>query len=532
MCGILSVFDKHGLERVCALRLSKLLRHRGPDYTGTYEDNDIIICHERLAIMDPDLGREPLWNDDKTIVLGVDGEIYNHIEIRDELTKKGYHFKTGSDCEVFVHLYAEYGEKFLEMLPIDGMFAFVLYDVTERRIFVARDRVGIIPLYYGFGDDGSMWFSSELKAIVHDTPKHFTFPPGHVFDSETGDMKRYCTPRFLLPKEIPTRQVELKQIRDALIESVRTHLTADVPFGVLLSGGLDSSLVASIMTRFMDGSLAGGPEVVFYQGGLHSFSVGLKESPVLAAAKCAAEFLKTLHHSYHVTEDELVDGLDDVIYHLETYDVATIQAAVPMYLMSRKIKATGVKMVLSGEGADEMFGGCLHFHKCSNAAEMHTETCSKVSELHYYDCLRINKSMMAWGVECRVPFLDNVFLDFAMNIDPNMKLCGGKDQRVEKHILRAAFDVKLNGEGPDAKPWLSDDILWRQKEQLSDDLGSGWIDKFKLITEAKVTDKMMGSVKYRFPFNSPKTKEAYFVRLMFENHFPGEYAAKTLCSQD
>jgi len=533
MCGIFSIFDKQGITRLQALHLSKLQRHRGPDYTGTYEDEQAIICHERLAIVDPDSGDQPLYNADKNIVLGVNGEIYNHMEIREDLEKKGHKFMTGSDCEIFVHLYSEYGEKFLESVDINGMFAFVLYDKIKKRWFIARDPVGIIPLYYGFGDEGSMWVSSELKAIIKDTPTHFFFPPGHIYDSDTGAMTRYCSPRFLRPEEIPTRQVELAQIRDALIEAVRTHLMADVPFGVLLSGGLDSSLVASIMSRFLDGRLKNGPVAEsFYGGRLHSFSIGLEESPDLAAAQHASNFLGTRHHAYKVTTREMLDAVDDVIYHLETYDVTTIRASTPMYLMSRKIKATGVKMVLSGEGADEVFAGYLYFHKCPDEKEMQRETCLKVSQLHYYDCLRANKSMMAWGVESRVPFLDNQFLDFAMNIDPRMKMCGGEQRKMEKHILRAAFDVRQNGEGETAQPWLPDDILWRQKEQFSDGVGYSWIDELKLLAESRVTDRMMNSAKYRFPCNTPNTKEAYLGRTIFQKHFPGEAAAKTVLFQD
>jgi len=466
-----------------------------------------------------------------TVALVVNGEIYNHLEIREALLKKGHKFMTGSDCEIFVHLYAEYGENFLEVVPINGMFAFALYDSNKERWFVARDPVGIIPLYYGFGEEGSMWVASELKAIIKDTPTHFFFPPGHVYDSDTGTMTRFCKPRFLFPDEIPTRQVELAQIRDALIEAVRSHLMADVPFGVLLSGGLDSSLVASIMSRFLDGRLKGGPSQ-FFGGKLHSFSIGVEGSPDLVAAQHASDFLGTQHHSYQVTVREMLDALDDVIYHLETYDVTTIRASTPMFLMSRKIKATGVKMVLSGEGADEIFGGYLYFHKCPNVKEMQRETCLKVSQLHYYDCLRANKSMMAWGVEGRVPFLDNKFLDFAMNIDPKLKMCGGEEQKMEKHILRSAFDVRQNGEGETAQPWLPDDILWRQKEQFSDGVGYSWIDQLKLLAEERVSDRMMKSRKYRFPCNTPMTKEAYLGRTIFQRHFPGEMAAETVLFQD
>jgi len=308
---------------------------------------------------------------------------------------------------------------------------------------------------------------------------------------------------------------------------------ADVPFGVLLSGGLDSSLVATIMSRFLDGRLKGGPvEASYYRGRLHSFSIGMDGSPDLAAAQHASDFLGTRHHAYKVTAQEMLDSLDDVIYHLETYDVTTIRASTPMFLMSRKIKATGVKMVLSGEGADEIFGGYLYFHKCPDEKEMQRETCLKVSQLHYYDCLRANKSMMAWGVESRVPFLDNKFLDFAMNIDPKMKMCGGEKQKMEKHILRSAFDVRQNGEGETAQPWLPDDILWRQKEQFSDGVGYNWIDQLKLVAESQVTDRMMNSAKYRFPCNTPTTKEAYLGRTIFQKHFPGEASAKTVLWQD
>jgi len=531
MCGIFAVFNKHEIKRHEALKLSKLLRHRGPDSTGIFEDEKTVICQERLAIVDPECGQQPFCDKWKTLVLAVNGEIYNHQSIREELEKKGRSFLTGSDCEVFIHLYAEYGGKFMEALPVNGMFAFVLYDSIKGCFVIGRDRVGIMPLYYGYGRNGSMWVASELKAIIQNTTSHYFFPPGHIYESSTGKMRKYCTPRFLLPNEIPTQKVELSQIRDALIESVRTHLMADVPFGVLLSGGLDSSLVASIMTRFLNGSLKGGPKNAHILGKLNSYSIGLDGSPDLAAAKLASQFLGTQHHGYTVTVQEMIDAVDDVIYHLETYDVTTIRASTPMFLMSRMIKATGVKMVLSGEGADEIFGGYLYFHKCPNAEEMHKENCFKVSQLHYYDCLRANKSMMAWGLEVRVPFLDNEFLEFAMGFDPSMKLCGGEEKRAEKYILRAAFDVRLNGEGKDAKPWLPDEILWRQKEQFSDGVGYNWIDNLKLAAEEHVTDRMMRTVQYRFPLNTPGTKEAYFDREIFEKHFPGDMAASTVLFQ-
>jgi len=543
MCGILALLglkEDASQWRSKAIKLSKIMRHRGPDWTGIYCKGKNILCHERLAIVDPESGDQPLYSQDQTVVLAVNGELYNHEEIREELIKDGFSFKTKSDCEILIPLYEKYGESFLSKVKILGMYAFVIYDEKTGTFVAGRDHIGIIPLYIGYGSDGSIWFASELKAI-HDQCERFEcFPPGHYYSSRTHSFKKWYTPGWDNPDITPSTPITPQQLQDALVKSVKSHLMSDVPFGVLLSGGLDSSLVASIMSRNLPKN-SPWPR-------LHSFCIGLKGSPDLKAARKVAEHLGTCHHEYNFTVQEGLDAISDVIYMTETYDVTSIRASTPMYLMARKIKASGVKMVLSGEGADEIFAGYLYFHKCPDATEMQQETIRKISQLYLYDCLRANKSMMAFGVEARVPFLDRDFLKFAMSFDPNQKLCKDAEgkPRIEKHILRTAFDTadrsenpskkrKLNNgdaEASDGKGYLPDSVLWRQKEQFSDGVGYSWIDTIKANADRVISDAQLAQSANRFPINTPKTKEAYFVRQIFHSHFPSDSAARSVAWQD
>jgi len=543
MCGILALM---GLQedaqkwRKTAIDLSKKLRHRGPDWTGIYCKGKNILCHERLSVIDPESGDQPLYSQDGTVVLAVNGEMYNHAGIRESLQKEGFEFKTKSDCEILIPLYEKYGESMMKKCKLLGMYAFVIFDEKTDSYFAARDHIGIIPMYIGYARDGSIWFSSELKAIQDHCETFECFPPGHSYSSRTHKFEKWYDPSWANPANCPKVTIEPKQLQEALVASVKSHLMSDVPFGVLLSGGLDSSLIASIMARNLPKNSA-WPR-------LHSFSIGLKGSPDLKAARDVAKFLGSIHHEMNFTVQDGLDAISDVVYMTETYDVTSIRASTPMYLMARKIKATGVKMVLSGEGADEIFGGYLYFHKCPDAQEMHEETIRKISQLHKYDCLRANKSMMAWGVESRVPFLDHDFLKFSMTFDPAQKMCEGADgkHRIEKHILRSAFDVgkeeasdhpakkrKLNDGNPAKEmPYLPDSVLWRQKEQFSDGVGYSWIDGIKANAERQVSDAQLVQAAKRFPINTPKTKEAYFVRQTFHSHFPSDSAARSVEWQD
>jgi len=507
-----------------AVDLAKLIRHRGPDWSGVYCEGSTIIAHERLAIVDPDSGDQPLYNEDKSIVLGVNGEIYNHVELREKLEARapGKHkFFTKSDCEVLLHLYAEDGPDFLSKNEVVGMYAFVIWDKKRDAFIVARDPIGIIPLYIGWAADGSTRVASELKCLSKDCSRLEEFPPRHVFDSKTNKRTEFYTPRWNDPDYFPTEEIELKTLREAFERSVTSHMMADVPYGVLLSGGLDSSLVASIMSRHCARRIESDGKEPAHWPQLHSFSVGLVGSPDLKAAKEVSKFLGTVHHEYTFTIEEGLDAISDVIYNLETFDVTTIRAATPMYLMARRIRATGVKMVLSGEGADEIFGGYLYFHKCPNAKEFHEENVRKVDQLHLYDCLRANKSMMAWGVEARVPFLDRRFMETAFSFDVKQKMCveaDGKTKRIEKWILRKAFDL------PDNRAYLPKEVLWRQKEQFSDGVGYSWIDHIKENAEKQVTDAQLSASPHRFPVKTPRTKEAYYYRSIFSKHY-GENSA-------
>ncbi|KAF8557237.1 glutamine-hydrolyzing asparagine synthase [Imleria badia] len=563
MCGILAV---HGLEkpvtdRARFLGFSKRLRHRGPDWSGCVVAKDAILCHERLAVVGVDTGAQPLVSEDGKLTLTVNGEIYNHLSLRASLAP-GTKFKTHSDCEIILPLYKIHDKNVPSFL--DGMFAFVLLDetVTPSRIIAARDPVGITTLYQGWSSKrpGATYFASELKALSDECDKIIAFPPGHVFDSRDNSTTRYYQPAWFSGDQenalSPTTSVDYTLIRETLEAAVRKRLMSEVPYGVLLSGGLDSSLIAAIAARETEkvtqaqfearkrkfAEATSGPPTPKWDDlselamlatwpQLHSFSVGLENSPDLLAAKKAAHYLGTMHHEFVFTVQEGLDAIPDVIYHLETYDVTTVRASTPMYLLSRKIKAMGVKMVLSGEGSDEIFGGYLYFHAAPDSKSFHQECVRRVKNLHTADCLRANKSTMAWGLEARVPFLDKAFLEVAMNIDPKEKLFSkGASQEVdedgrpkmEKYILRKAFDCS-----PDGKPYLPRSILWRQKEQFSDGVGYSWIDGIKDHAAAVVSDEVFAARADRWPVDTPDTKEAYLIREIFEAHFPSDAAAKT-----
>lgn len=524
MCGILAILGIINAYsfRNKAKRLSHKLSHRGPDYAGIYINKNNILCHERLSIIDVLNGSQPIENND--IVLVVNGEIYNYKEIKEKYSTK---YKTNSDCEVIITLYNKFGENFLEKELLNGMYAFVLYDKKNDSYVIGRDPIGIIPLYYGYCEDGSIMVASELKAIEKTCKIYNIFPPGYYYSSKNKKFNLFFKSKwyndifYIPPKSDSNFDETCKLINYSLTESVKSHLMSDVPYGILLSGGLDSSLIASIASReyYINRQLTE----------LHTYCIGLKGSKDIKAAEEVAKFIGSKHYSFEFTLDEGLDALENVIYHTETFDITTIRASTPMYLMARKIKACGIKMVLSGEGSDEIFGGYLYFHKAPNSDEFYKETVRKVKDLHKYDCLRANKSMLAWGVETRVPFLDRKFLDIIMNLDPKYKLC---TNGIEKYILRKSFDNKN-------KPYLPENILWRQKEQFSDGVGNLWIQTLKNIADNKITDNQMLTANLRFPYATPKTKEAYMYREIFERCFPSDSAAKTVpfgdtiaCSSD
>mgnify|MGYP006190803639 FL=1 len=507
MCSIFGVLDiKTDVKalRQQALQLSKLLRHRGPDWSGVWNNDNAILVHERLAIVDTENGAQPLINDNRNHILAVNGEIYNHKQLEKGLAAP-YPFKTKSDCEVILPLYLEHGSDFIDMLQ--GMFAFILYDGEQNRYLIARDHIGIIPLYYGYDEHGQLFVASELKALVPVCKQIKEFPPGHYFDSKIGELRQYYKRDWMSYDAVKDNPADLGELKAALEHSVKSHLMSDVPYGVLLSGGLDSSLTSVIAQQFAKRRVEDDDNTEAWWPRLHSFAVGLAGSPDLVAAQKVADAIGTVHHTVHFTVQEGLDALRDVIYFLETYDVTTIRASTPMYLMARKIKAMGIKMVLSGEGSDELFGGYLYFHKAPNAKEFHEETLRKLNRLHMFDCNRANKAMSAWGIEARVPFLDKEFMDVAMRLNPQAKMCGGG--KMEKHILRQAFDGVL-----------PDEILWRQKEQFSDGVGYSWIDSLKAHAEKEVSDQQMATASFRFPVNTPDSKEAYYYRVIFEEHFP------------
>lgn len=506
MCSILGILDiktDAAPLRELALQLSKRQRHRGPDWSGIYDDDRAILAHERLAIVDVEHGAQPLVNRDRTHILAVNGEIYNHKTLRASLGSS-YEFQTFSDCEVILALYEKHGTEFLNML--NGIFAFVLWDKANGRYFIARDPIGVMPLYMGRDEQGNLLVASEMKAIVDRCKTIEDFPPGHFLDSEVGKPVPYYQPTWCDYDAVSGKPFEPAALREALEQAVERQLMCDVPYGVLLSGGLDSSVISRIAHKFSKNRVEEDGRTEAWWPRLHSFAIGLENSPDLEVARVAAKSIGTVHHEFHYTVQEGIDALSDVISHIETFDVTTIRASTPMYLLARRIKAMGIKMVLTGEGSDEIFGGYLYFHKAPNAREFHEENVRKLDQLHKFDCLRANKSMAAWGVETRVPFLDRQFLDVAMGFDPGEKMI--TPDRMEKWALRKAFDGML-----------PDSVLWRQKEQFSDGVGYNWIDSLKALAEQKVSDHDLERAKYRFPANTPRTKEAYMYRAMFEEHF-------------
>ncbi|MGL4754975.1 MAG: asparagine synthase B [Aeromonadaceae bacterium] len=508
--GILDIKSDAAALRKTALEMSKRLRHRGPDWSGVYSTDKAILVHERLAIVDPGNGAQPLYNPERTHVLAVNGEIYNHKELEKGLSVD-FQFQTGSDCEVILAKYKEKGAAFLD--EINGIFAFILYDAEQDAYLIGRDHIGIIPLYMGYDECGNFYVASEMKALTPVCKSVQEFPPGHYLWSKDGELKRYYQRDWMEFDSVKDNVTDKLALRDALEDAVKRQLMCDVPYGVLLSGGLDSSIISAVTKRFAARRVEDDGKSEAWWPQLHSFAVGLKGSPDLSAAQKVADHLGTIHHEITFTVQEGIDALRDVIYHLETYDVTTIRASTPMYLMARFIKAMGIKMVLSGEGSDELFGGYLYFHKAPDAKEFHEETVRKLSQLHMYDCLRANKSMAAWGVEGRVPFLDKEFIDVAMRLNPKDKMCG--NGKIEKHILREAFEH-----------YLPKEVAWRQKEQFSDGVGYSWIDSLKVHVDNEVSDQMFEAAAFRFPVNTPLTKEAYFYRAIFEEHFPLESAAR------
>ena len=517
MCGIVAVFnEKGGCEelRPQLLDQAKKIRHRGPDWSGIFSSDNVVITHERLAIVDPKSGKQPLKNQQKTLVLGVNGEIYNHLELRASLQNE-YVFQTQSDCEVILGLYEEKGIHFLN--DLNGIFGFVLYDESKGDYLIARDHMGIIPLYHGWDEKGNHYVASELKAIEGICYQIESFPPGHYYLGSEKELKKWYDPVWSDFEKVKENDSDHQRLRDELEKAVHRQLMSDVPYGVLISGGLDSSIISAIAKKYASKRIESDDQAEAWWPQLHSFSVGLEGSPDLKFAQEVANHIGTVHHEINFTVQEGLDAIRDVIYHLETYDVTTIRASTPMYLMARVIKSMGIKMVLSGEGADELFGGYLYFHKAPNPQEFHEETVRKLNKLHLYDCNRANKALAAWGVEGRVPFLDRDFIEAAMNINPKDKMIT-KD-RMEKWVLRNAFE-----------DLLPKSVTWRQKEQFSDGVGYNWIDSLKKVVEQEVTDKKMDEKSHRFPLNTPMNKEEYYYRCIFEKYFPSDAAALTVPS--
>ena len=517
MCGIAAIFNIQEQTpelRSKALRMSQKIRHRGPDWSGIYCGGSAILAHERLSIVDPESGRQPLYSPDGKQVLAVNGEIYNHKDIRSRYAGR-YEFLTGSDCEVILALYRDKGIDFLE--DLSGIFAFALYDVERDEYLIARDPIGVIPLYIGRDAEGRVYVASELKALEGVCDSYEPFLPGHYYWSREGKMHRYYRRDWFDYDAVSGNEASVTAIHDALEDAVRRQLMSDVPYGVLLSGGLDSSVISAVAEKFSARRIESGGRETAWWPRLHSFAVGLKGAPDLAKARLVAEHIGTVHHEINYTIQEGLDALRDVIYFIETYDVTTVRASTPMYLLARVIKSMGIKMVLSGEGADEIFGGYLYFHKAPDARAFHEETVRKLSKLHLYDCLRANKSLSAWGVEGRVPFLDKEFLDVAMRTNPEAKMCPGNT--IEKKIVREAF-----------ADLLPEEVAWRQKEQFSDGVGYSWIDTLKRITAERVSDEEMAHAAERFPINPPRNKEEYYYRSIFAEHFPSDSAARTVPS--
>mgnify|MGYP001273523669 FL=1 len=517
MCGIVCAFDiKSNSDEVRSnvLKMAKKVRHRGPDWSGIYSNERAVLAHERLAIVDPTSGKQPIISDDGLKVIAVNGEIYNHIDLKKKHTPD-YNFKTESDCEVILALYQEKGVNFLN--DLNGIFAFALYDSSNDKYIIARDHMGIIPLYMGWDKQNIFYVSSELKSLEGVCNKIELFPPGHYLDSNGGQLTKWYVPKWTSFDSVKDSETKIKLIHDSLSAAVKRQLMSDVPYGVLLSGGLDSSITSALAKKFASKRIESNDEQDAWWPQLHSFSVGLEGAPDLKAAKIVADHIGTVHHEINFTVQEGVDAIRDVIYHLETYDVTTVRASTPMYLMARAIKSLGIKMVLSGEGADELFGGYLYFHKAPNSKEFHEETVRKLDKLHQYDCLRANKSLAAWGIEGRVPFLDKEFIDTAMGINPEDKMI--KNGRIEKWVLREAF-----------KDYLPESVLWRQKEQFSDGVGYSWIDSLKELVSEEVSDSDFKNASKIFPVNPPQNKEEFYYRSIFKDHFPSDAAAKSVPS--
>ena len=517
MCGIVGAFNLNqnsGTLRNQVLDMSRKIRHRGPDWSGIYSSENTILAHERLGIVDPSSGKQPIFSADRKRILAANGEIYNHRKIRGELAEN-YPFQTGSDCEVILALYEEKGIHFLN--DLNGIFAFALYDEEQENFLIARDHMGIIPLYMGWDNNEVFYVASELKALEGVCEQIELFPPGHYLTNNDSKPVKWYNPNWVDYGIVSKQETNLKSLRDALCQAVKRQLMSDVPYGVLLSGGLDSSITSAVAKLYADKRVESDDEKTAWWPTLHSFAVGLEGSPDLKAAQKVADYIGTVHHEIIFTIQEGLDAIKDVIYHLETYDVTTIRASTPMFLMARVIKSMGIKMVLSGEGSDEIFGGYLYFHKAPNDKEFHEETVRKLEKLHQYDCLRANKALASWGIEGRVPFLDKEFMDVAMSINPKDKMI--TEERMEKWVLRKAFEDLLPAE-----------VAWRQKEQFSDGVGYSWIDTLKEVVEKEVSDEMMSKASSRFTAHTPMNKEEYYYRTIFENHFPSHAAALTVPS--
>ena len=517
MCGIVCAFNLRGdkdLIRSNVLEMAQKVRHRGPDWSGIYSSDNAILAHERLAIVDPTSGKQPIISEDGLKVIAVNGEIYNHKNLKNRFAAD-YNFRTESDCEVILALYEKKGINFLN--DLNGIFAFALYDSSNDKYLIARDHMGIIPLYMGWDKDDIFYISSELKSLEGVCDKIELFPPGHYLESSSMNLIKWYNPEWVSYEHVKDAETSIKAIHDSLSAAVKRQLMSDVPYGVLLSGGLDSSITSALAKKFASKRIESNDKQDAWYPQLHSFSVGLKDAPDLKAARIVADHIGTIHHEINFTVQEGIDAIRDVIYHLETYDITTIRASTPMYLIARAIKSLGIKMVLSGEGADELFGGYLYFHKAPNAKEFHEETVRKLDKLHQYDCLRANKSLAAWGIEGRVPFLDKEFIDVAMNINPEDKMI--KNGRIEKWVLREAF-----------KDYLPESVLWRQKEQFSDGVGYSWIDSLKDLVSKEVSDHNLENASKIYPINTPRNKEEYYYRSIFNNHFPSDASAMSVPS--
>ena len=518
MCGIVCALDlkqSSNVLRSQVLEMSKKVRHRGPDWNGIHCGDNVLLAHERLAIVDPASGNQPIYSKDKSLILAANGEIYNHRELRQKLNSE-YSFQTNSDCEIILALYNEKGPDFID--DLNGIFGFVLYDENNDEYLIARDHMGIIPLYMGWDKHGTFYVSSELKALEGICNKIEIFPPGHLLHSKNRKLKKWYERDWMKFDNVKDNQTDLDDLQNALEKAVHRQLMSDVPYGVLLSGGLDSSITSALAKKYSKNRVESNDLKAAWYPQLHSFAVGLKGSPDLEAAKKVAEHIDSIHHEITFTVQEGLDAIKDVIYHLETYDVTTVRASTPMYLMARVIKSMGIKMVLSGEGADEIFGGYLYFHKAPSAEEFHNETVRKLDKLYQYDCLRANKSLAAWGIEGRVPFLDKEFIDVAMRLNPKDKMISS--DKMEKWVLRKSFEK-----------YLPESVAWRQKEQFSDGVGYNWIDKLKELVNEKVSDELFEKTEEKFPINPPLNKEEFYYRSIFKSLFPSDTAAMSVPSE-